>query len=214
MIVAFVLGNNWGCEDEQLREKCGIGLGIQEWFVGCADITIIPNDNLAGTNAHVTPSTGYSADDSNQPVSEVTNRPSITGVSPIKPSLEPAQNAKTTQLEIQPTIPQTYPTTLSTLRNPFNSTPAPSKTAPIPSTTKPSTLNTQTTDSLTTTSMSNLKTGSPEVSRPIQITGREVKLCIGSYPYMGYRFDIWCDINCNHNPSFCPRRICVCSTSS
>ena len=45
-------GNNWGCEDSG---ECGVGLGPQEEFWGCADIAITPDGKPTGSPPTTTP---------------------------------------------------------------------------------------------------------------------------------------------------------------
>ena len=73
-------GNSWGCSDDG---KCGIGMGYQEEFYGCADIRIVGRDGPR-------PTTGTTTKTTSKSTTKTTTKP-VTGTT--TKTTHPGENA-------------------------------------------------------------------------------------------------------------------------
>ncbi|XP_060063200.1 uncharacterized protein LOC132543699 [Ylistrum balloti] len=102
------------------------------------------------------------------------------------------------------------PTTTTPTTTPTSAT-SDTPTTPEPTTTPTSATSPKTTTSFTTTtnpttSTSTTSTTSPTSTAPLNTKARR---CVSIYDSVD---DGWCDLNCNHIPTFCPRHMCKCIT--
>lgn len=103
-------GNSWGCIDDDVNKGCGIGLGRQEEFYACADVSIVTQDggvNEQSTTSSTTPASTTSKQPTPTTMSTSSTTSSILSSIASSSSTLSSTSLKSTTMNSSP--PQTAP---------------------------------------------------------------------------------------------------------